>query len=170
MMFLEINPLVKPDIGLIFWTTITFLILLVVLRKFAWKPILGAVKDREASIKDSLASAEKARDEMERLQSNNEKILQEARQERDKLLKEAREIRDKIVNEAKDQASEQAEQIISSAKDQIHNQKMAAITELKNQVGEMSIEIAELILRSELANKEKQEELVESHLKNFKLN
>lgn len=169
-MFLEINPLVKPDIGLIFWTTITFLILLVLLRKFAWKPILGAVKDRETSIKESLASAEKARDEMERLQSNNEKILQEARQERDKLLKEAREIRDKIVNEAKDLASEQAEQIISSAKDQIHNQKMAAITELKNQVGEMSIEIAELILRSELTNKQKQEELVESHLKNFKLN
>ena len=169
-MFLEINPLVKPDIGLIFWTTITFLILLVLLRKFAWKPILGAVKEREESIITSLAAAEKARDEMERLQSNNEKILKEARQERDKLLKEAREIRDKIVNDAKGEAAEQAEQIISSAKEQIHHQKMAAITELKNQVGEMSIEIAEMILRSELGDKKKQQELVDSHLKNFKLN
>ncbi len=169
-MFLEINPLVKPDIGLIVWTTITFLILLVLLRKFAWKPILGAVKGREESIKESLASAEKAREEMKRLQSDNERILQEARQERDKMMKDARDIRDKIVSDAKADANEQAEQIIASAKEQIDNQKMAAITELKNQVAEMSIEIAEMILRAELDDKEKQSKLVDNHLKNFKLN
>jgi F-type H+-transporting ATPase subunit b len=170
MMFLEINPLVKPDVGLIFWTTVTFLILLLLLRKFAWKPILGAVKSREASIKESLAAADAAREEMKRLQSDNERILQEARKERDLMLKEAREIRDKIVNDAKTDANEQAEQLVSSAKEQIENQKMAALTELKNQVAEMSIEIAEMILRKELDDKKKQGELVDKHLKNFKLN
>lgn len=169
-MFLEINPLVKPDIGLIFWTTVTFLILLVLLRKFAWKPILGAVEGREQSIKQSLAAADEARKEMKRLQSDNERILQEARQERDLMLKDAREVREKIVGDAKSEATEQAEQIVASAKEQIENQKMAAVVDLKNQVAEMSIEIAEMILRQELSNKAKQTEQVDKHLKNFKLN
>lgn len=169
-MLLEINPLVKPDIGLIFWTTITFLVLLVVLRKFAWKPVLKVVKNREKSIEDSLAEAEKAREEMKRLQSDNEKILAEARKERDTILREARDVRDKVIAEAKQDASSQADQIITSAKEQVENQKMAAVTELKNQVADMSIQIAELILRRELEDQEKQEELVQEHLKNFKLN
>lgn len=169
-MFLEINPLVKPDIGIIFWTTITFLILLFLLRKFAWKPILGAVKSREESIETALASAEKAREEMQKLKSDNEKILAEARAERDIILREAREVRDKVVTDAKAEATKQAEQIITSANEQIENKKMAALTDLKNQVAEMSIEIAEMILRKELGNKEKQSEIVQEHLKNFKLN
>lgn len=170
MMFLEINPLVKPDIGLIFWTTITFIVLLIVLRKFAWKPVLGAVKKREQSIEDSLAEAEKAREEMKKLQNDNEKILAEARRERDTILREARDVRDKLVTEARDDAAKQADQIISSAREQIDNQKMAAVTELKNQVADMSIQIAEMILRRELDDKKKQEELVQEHLTNFKFN
>lgn len=170
MMLLEINPLVKPDIGIIFWTTVTFLVLLVLLRRFAWKPILNAVKSREESIETALASADKAREEMERLKSDNEKILAEARQERDRILKEAREVRDKVIGDAKEDAGQQAEQLIASAKEQIDNQKMAAITELKNQVAEMSIEIAEMILRKELDDKEKQQAVVEDQVKNFKLN
>lgn len=170
MTLLEINPLVKPDIGIIFWTTVTFVILLLLLRAFAWKPILSAVKDREKSIEDALAAADKARAEMERLQSDNERILKEARQERDKILKEARETHDKMVNDAKEEASEQADKLIANAQEQIENQKLAAITELKNQVAEMSIDIAEKVLRKELADKEKQSELVAEELKQFKLN
>lgn len=170
MTLLAINPLIKPEVGIIFWTTVTFIILLVLLRKFAWKPILKVVKDREKSIEDSLASAQQARKEMERLQSDNEKILKEARQERDKILKDAREIKEKLIADAKEEAQQQAEQQLESAREQIENQKMAAITELKNQVGEMSINIAEKILRQKLEDKEKQSQLVDEELKNFKLN
>tara|TARA_B100000378_G_C17802076_1_gene327760 strand:+ start:71 stop:565 length:495 start_codon:yes stop_codon:yes gene_type:complete len=162
--------LVTPSIGLIFWTTVTFLILLVLLRKFAWKPILNAVKDREQSIDEALKSAQRAKEEMERLNADNERILKEARAERDSILKEAREMREKTIAEAKAKASEEAAKIIGSAREQIEHQKMAAITELKNQVAEMSIHIAEQILRGELADKNKQTELVNDQLKDFKLN
>jgi F-type H+-transporting ATPase subunit b len=158
------------SVGLFFWQLILFLVLLFVLRKFAWKPILGAVEEREKSIEDSLASAEKARAEMERLQSDNERILAEARAERDVILKEAREIKEKMIGDAKTEAGTQAEKIIANAKEQIHNEKMAAVTELKNQVAEMSIEIAEMVLRRELDDKAKQGELVKDQLDNFKLN
>lgn len=170
MTLLAINPLIKPEVGIIFWTTVTFVILLLLLRKFAWKPILKVVKDREESIEDSLASAQHARNEMERLKSDNEKVLQEARQERDKILQEARQIKEKLISDAKEEAQQQAEQQLESARDQIENQKLAAITELKNQVGAMSIDIAEKILRQKLEDKEKQSQLVDEELKNFKLN
>ena len=170
MNLLAINPLIKPEVGIIFWTTITFIILLVLLRKFAWKPILKVVKEREKSIEDSLASAQQARNEMERLQSDNEKVLQEARQERDKILQEARQVKEKLIADAKGEAQQQAEQQLESAREQIENQKLAAITELKNQVGEMSIDIAEKILRQKLEDKDKQSQLVDEELKNFKLN
>lgn len=170
MQLLALNPLVKPDIGLLFWTTVTFLILLVLLRKFAWKPILNAVKAREASIDDALAAAEDAKKEMAQLKSDNDRIMKEAREERDALLKEAREIKDRTISEAKETAGEEAKRILADAQEQIENQKMAAITELKNQVGEMSIAIAEKILRSELADKAKQEALVDEQLKDFNLN
>jgi len=158
------------SVGLFFWQLLLFIVLLIVLRKYAWKPILGAVEEREKSIEDSLASAEKAREEMERLQADNDRILAEARAERDTILKEAREIKDKMINDAKSEAGSQAEKIIANAKEQIQNEKMAAVTDLKNQVAEMSIEIAELVLRKELSDKSKQGELVQEQLDKFKLN
>ena len=158
------------SIGLFFWHTLLFLSLLFLLRKFAWKPILNAVETREKTIEDSLASAEKAREEMEKLQSDNQRILAEARAERDSILKEAREIKDKMISDAKSEASVQADKVIAAAKEQIENEKMAAVTDLKNQVAEMSIEIAELVLRKELEDKKKQGALVQEQLENFKLN
>lgn len=158
------------SVGLFFWQLFLFLVLLFVLRKFAWKPILGAVEEREKSIEDSLASAEKAREEMARLKSDNDRILAEARAERDSILKEAREIKDKMINDAKAEAGSQAEKIIANAKEQIQNEKMAAVTDLKNQVAEMSIEIAEMVLGKELEDKAKQGEIVKDQLDNFKLN
>ena len=158
------------SVGLFFWQTLLFLILLFLLRKYAWKPILNAVNEREKSIEDSLAQAENARKEMEKLQADNENTLREARAERDGILKEAREMKASIIEEAKSKATEEADKLLEQAKEQINNQKMAAITELKNQVAEMSIEIAETVLRKELDSKEKQSELVSDQLKDFKLN
>lgn len=162
--------LVTPDVGLIFWTTLTFIILLFLLAKFAWKPILKAVKDRETSILSALQSADKAREEMERLKSDNEQILREARAERDGILKDAREISDKMIAEAKAKANAEGAKMIEQAREQIENQKMAAITELKNQVAKMSIDIAEKIIRKELSDKASQEALVGDQLQDFKLN
>ena len=122
------------DPGLIIWTTIIFTLLLIVLKKFAWKPILTAVDERNKSIEDALKSAEKAKEEMQALNADNERILAEARIERDVLLKQAREMKDKIVSEAKDQANTEADKILLSSKEQINNEKLKAITELKNQV------------------------------------
>ena len=153
------------DPGLIIWTTIIFTLLLIVLKKFAWKPILSAVDERNKSIEDALKAADKAKEEMALLNTDNERILSEARIERDVLLKEAREMKDKIVNEAKDQANAEADKILLSTKEQINNEKMKAITELKNQVAEMSIDIAEKILKSELSDKNKQKELIAEALK-----
>ncbi len=158
------------SVGLFFWQTLLFLALLFLLRKYAWKPIMEAVDSREKNIEDSLASAEKARAEMERLQSDNQRILAEARAERDGILKEAREIKEKMISEAKAEASEQASKVIASAKEQINNEKMAAITDLRNQVAEMSIEIAEMVLKRELSDKDKQGAFVKEQLANFKMN
>jgi F-type H+-transporting ATPase subunit b len=158
------------SVGLFFWQTVLFLTLLFLLRKYAWKPIMSAVDAREKSIEDSLASAENARAEMERLQSDNQRILAEARAERDGILKEAREIKDKMISEAKSEAGDQAAKVIASAKEQINNEKMAAITDLRNQVAEMSIEIAELVLKRELEDKAKQGAFVKEQMANFKMN
>ena len=158
------------DPGLIIWTTIIFTLLLIVLKKFAWKPILTAVDERNKSIEDALKSAEKAKEEMQPLNADNERILAEARIERDVLLKQAREMKDKIVSEAKDQANTEADKILLSSKEQINNEKLKAITELKNQVADMSIDIAEKILRAELSDLNKQKELVTQVLKSNGLN
>jgi F-type H+-transporting ATPase subunit b len=158
------------DPGLIIWTTIIFTLLLIVLKKFAWKPILSAVDERNKSIEDALKAADKAKEEMALLNSDNEKILVAAREERDVLLKEAREMKDKIVNEAKEQAITEADKISLSAKEQINNEKLKAITELKNQVAKISIDIAEKILKSELSDKNKQQKLIEEVLNSNKLN
>lgn len=162
--------LTEPGIGLIFWTTIVFLLLVGILGKYAWKPILGAIKTREEGIEKALASAESALNDMRELKSNNEKILAEARNERDALIKEAREAKDAIINEAKSKAQKDADRILTSAREQIINEKNAAVTELKNQVATLSIEIAEKILRSELSSDEKQKALVSNLMKDVNLN
>ena len=162
--------LIEPAIGLIFWTTITFILLLVLLGKFAWKPILSAIKTREKGIEDALSSAEKALNDMRELKSSNEKILAEARVERDNLLKEARDTKDAIIAEAKAKSQSEADRIMSSAREQITNEKNAAVAEFKNQVATLSIEIAEKILRSELSNDDKQKALVTNLMKDVTLN
>jgi|SRR3954468_5342113 len=162
--------LVKPSIGLIFWMIISFSIIFFLLKKFAWKPILGMIKEREDSIENALASAEKAKEEMKMLQSNNERILQEAKEEREQLLKDAREIKEKMIAEAKDIATKEGERLLKTARENIQNEKMAAVTELKNQVASLSIDIAEKILKAELSSDEKQKTLVTTLLKDVHLN
>jgi F-type H+-transporting ATPase subunit b len=162
--------LIEPGIGLIFWTSITFLLLLFILGKYAWKPILNAVKTREENIQNALTSAEKALNDMRELRSNNEKILNEARAERDTMLKEARETKDAIVAEAKQKAQAEADRIMTTTREQIKNEKNAAVAEMKNQVAILSIEIAEKILKSELSNDEKQKALVSNLMKDVNLN
>ena len=160
--------LVTPAIGLIFWTTVVFTLLVLLLKKFAWKPILSAVDERNQSIKNSLSQAEKARNEMSELTANNEKIIAQAKVDRDVILKEARDMKNEIISEAKDKASKEAEKLVSTAKEQILNEKMKAITELKNHVAGLSIEMAEKILSSELSDVAKQKELVKKALKESK--
>jgi len=162
--------LITPGIGLVFWTAVTFLILLFILRKFAWKPILGAVSDREEGIKGALASAEKARQEMQNLQADNERILKEARAERETMLKEAREIKTKMIADAKEEAQSQANKMIEQAQVAIESEKKSAMAELKNHVAGLSVEIAEKVVREELSNKDKQLKLVETMLGEATLN
>ena len=157
--------LVTPALGLIFWTTIVFLLLLLLLKKFAWKPILSAVEERNNLINDSLQAAEKARDEMSELNSNNEKIIAQAKLDRDSLLKEAREMKSQIISQAKDQAALEAEKLVNSAKEQISNEKMKVLIELKNHVADLSIEMAEKVLSNELSDASKQKELINRSLK-----
>lgn len=162
--------LVKPSIGLIFWMIVSFSIILFLLKKFAWKPILGMIKEREDSIENALAAAEKAKEEMKTLQSNNERILLEAKAERDQLLKDARDIKEKMIAEAKEVATKEGERLLKAARENIQNEKMAAVTELKNQVASLSIDIAEKILKAELSSDEKQKTLVTTLLKDINLN
>ena len=158
------------SVGLFFWQSLLFIALILLLKKFAWGPILTAVEEREDGIKDALEAAEKAKAEMQALNADNERILAEARIERDALLKEAREIKDGIINAAKELANTEADKILTTAKDQINNDKMKAMTELKNTVATLSIDIAEKVLRSELSDKKKQEDLVANALKETELN
>ena len=158
------------SVGLFFWQSLLFIALILLLKKFAWGPILTAVEEREDGIKDALESAEKAKAEMQALNADNERILAEARIERDALLKEAREIKDGIVSDAKELANTEADKILTTVKDQINNEKMKAMTELKNTVATLSIDIAEKVLRAELTDKKKQEDLVANALKETELN
>lgn len=162
--------LVTPAIGLIFWVTLAFLALVIILRKFAWKPILGAVKDREEGIRSALDSAEAARKEMQNLQADNERILNEARAERDAMLKEARQLKDGMIADAKSEAKAEADKIVAQAQATIESEKKAALAELKNSVAGLSVEIAEKVVRNELSNKDKQLELVDSMLGDVTLN
>jgi F-type H+-transporting ATPase subunit b len=162
--------LVNPGIGLIFWMTVAFVAILYILRKFAWIPILKALKERETSIGEALHAADKAREEMKQMQFSNEQLLQEAKNERDAILAQARKIKDSIIEESKVKANEEANRILVSAKANIENEKMSAITELKNQIGELALEVAKKILMRELSDPEKQEEYIRQLMKDVKLN
>jgi len=162
--------LVSPGIGLIFWMTLAFLAVLYILGKYAWKPIMNALKERALSINDALNAAELAKEEMKLLQFSNEKLMKEARNERDILLAETRKIKDSILEEARLKANEEANRIINSAKESIHFEKMAAMTELKNQLAELSLEIAKKILQKELSDPQKQEAYVKDLLVNVNFN
>ena len=169
-MLLEINPLVLPDIGLVFWNTIAFLLLLVVLGKFAWKPMLKAISDREQGIEDSLAKADKMKADITAMQNENETLLVKAREERATLIKDAKEASEKMVAEAKDKAKSEYERIIADAQLAITQQKNAALTEVKNQVGALVVEVAEKVLRKELSNKADQESYIQKLADGVKLN
>ena len=162
--------LITPDIGLVFWMVISFSVVVFLLRKFAWKPILKMLRERESYISDALKSAERAKEEMAKLQADNEKIINEARTERDKLLKEARETKDAIIADAKEKAGAEANKIIENAKLAIDNEKAAALNDVKDQITVLSIEIAEKILGNELADKTKQQGFAAEQLKAIKLN
>jgi len=157
------------SLGLFFWQSLIFIGLIFLLRKFAWKPILDAVNDRETSIKDALISAEAARTEMENLQSDNQRILKEARAEKESLLKEARTLSSEMINKAKEEAQVEAQKIKLQAQETIQNEKRSAVKELRVQVGSIAIDIAEKIIQKELDNKEKQLQLIEQLLKETKL-
>lgn len=162
--------LVSPGIGLIFWMTLGFGIVLYILAKFAWNPIMKALKQRETDIDQALHAADKARQDMEALKINNEFLLKEAKEERDALMRDARKVRDNIIEEARVKANEEANRIMESARKSIEMEKMAAITELKNQLGLISIDIAEKVLKEELTQKERQEEIISNMLNELKLN
>ena len=156
--------------GLFFWQLIILLIVIFILGKFAWKPIVNALEEREKGISDALASAEKAKLEMARLTNENEQLLKEARVERDAILKEAKELKDKIVTEAKENAQVEGAKIIETAKREIEDQKLKALAEVKNQVSALSLDIARKVLNKEFEDQQKQEALVADMLKDVKLN
>ena len=156
--------------GLFIWQSLIFIGLILLLKKFAWKPILDAVNQREEGIRTALLSAEQARSEMQNLQADNQRILQEARMERDALLKEAREMKDKMISDSKIEAQAVGQKMIEQAKVAIESEKNAAMAELKAQVSTLSLEIAEKLLREELSNKDSQMKLVEKMLDDAKLN
>ncbi len=158
------------SIGLFFWQTVLFVGLIFLLRKFAWKPILNAVNEREEKIQQALKAAEEAEKKMQALNNESEALLKHAREERDQILKEARETKEAIISEAKTKAVAEAEKIIAQARETINNEKMAAITELKNQVAVLSIEIAEKILKEQLSGNDKQKAIIDNLLKEVNLN
>lgn len=166
-MILELPALVNPEIGLIFWMTLTFVAVLLILRKFAWKPILTSLKEREDSIEKSLQQAENARAEMEKLNSQNEALLAETRRERDGILKEAREIKEKIVSDAKHVADEEGRRMIARAHEEITREKNQALEELKKEVAGYSVQIAEKLLGQKLNDNAAQRSLIADQLSNL---
>ena len=162
--------MIEPGIGLLFWMTLTFLILLFFLAKFAWKPIMAAINEREVTIVDSLNQAKLAKQEVLNLKAENEIIIREAKVERDNILKEARQIKDRIVGEAKDLAKTEGDKMIEQARQSIQAEKSAAMSEIKNQIGVLSVTIAESILKQKLDNDGAQNALVENILNKSNLN
>jgi F-type H+-transporting ATPase subunit b len=169
-MILLANSLTTPAVGTLFWTVVIFGLFFLLLSKFAWKPILNSIKARDEMIKGSLESAEKARKEMLRLQSDNELILKKAREEREVILKEAREIRDKLISEAKGKASEEAEKLIEKARAGIESEKRKALSEIHDQVATLSIDIASKLIGEKLKQTGEQEKLIDNYLKEIDFN
>ncbi len=161
--------LIKPGLGLIFWMVVSFSIVLLILKKTAWTPILGAIREREKTIDNALNAAEKARKDMEKMKVENKQIIEAAIQERDSIISEAKEIKTRLINEAKDKASEEAHKIIEAAKSAIENEKMAAIIEIKEHLVNLSIDITEKVIKEQLKDKKQQERIVDEMLKNVKL-
>lgn len=162
--------LIQPGLGLVFWMTVTFSLLLFILTKFAWKPILKALKEREQSIETALNSAENAKQEILKSQAENQRILDEARLERDKVLKEAQATASAIINEAKDKANTEGAKLLESARLSIQNEKAAALTEIKNLVGTLSVDIAEKMVKKELKDESSNQALIQQYLNEAKLN
>lgn len=164
------NDLLKPDIGLFVWNLIGFLILLFILGKFAWKPILKSLKEREANIAEAISYAERVKLQMAELKNENEALLAKAREERAVMIKEAKETADKMIADAKEKAKSEYDRIVSDAQLAINQQKNAAIIEVKNQIGSLVIEVSEKILRKELSNKTEQEKYISQLVSDIKLN
>ncbi len=162
--------IINPGLGLIFWMTLAFLIVLFVLTKFAWKPILASLKEREDSIEDALQAAEEAKKEMAALKAKNEELLKKAREERDVMLADARKIKEQIIGEAREKANKEASIIVEDAREQINSEKQAALVELKNLIATYSIQIAEKVLQQELSDSKKQQAYVDKLLKETNLN
>ncbi len=160
----------KFEVGLFFWQLILFLALLFLLRKYAWKPILTSVINREESIKEGLESAAQAKEQMRQLKEDNKALLAEARMERDQIVKEAREAKDKMISDAKETAKAEGAKMIEAAKTAIQAERNTAVNELKGQVAELSVEIAEKILKSEISSDTKQQEIISAAMQNAKLN
>lgn len=162
--------IVTPELGLIFWQLVIFGIVLLLLRAFAWKPILASLKERESSIEGALRMADQAKLEMQQLKAGNEKLLAEARMERDRILKEATDVSNQLIEQAKTKATEEGSRMILQAREAIQNEKNSALAEVKNTAAKLSIDIAERILRRELADQPAQQQLVDSYLQEVKLN
>jgi F-type H+-transporting ATPase subunit b len=162
--------LLSPGLGLIVWTFIAFIIVLVILGKFAWKPILASLKERETTIADSLATAQRVKSEMAQLKNENEQMMAQAREERGRMIKEAKETSDKMISEAKDKARREYDKIVADAQAAINQQKNAALIDVKNQVGKLVIEVSEKVLRRELSQRPQQEEYIKSLAESVKLN
>lgn len=162
--------LLLPGLGLVVWTFIAFIIVLIILRKFAWKPILSSLKERETGIAESLATAERVKAEMAQMKNENEAMMAEAREERSRMLKEAKAATDKMIAEAKEKAKVEYDRIVADAQIAIQQQKNAALTDVKNQVGKLVIEVSEKVLRRELANRAEQENYIKGLAEDVKLN
>jgi F-type H+-transporting ATPase subunit b len=154
------HPLLSPDLGMWVWTLLAFIIFMVILKKYAWTPIINSLNEREQTIADSIATAEKVKAEMAQLQSENEALLAKAKEERTEMLREAKITKDKIINEAKEQAKVEANKIMAELQVSINNKKVAAINELKSQMGVLVVEMAEKVLKRELSDKESQEKYI----------
>jgi F-type H+-transporting ATPase subunit b len=166
-MILASNSLITPAIGTLFWTVVIFTLFFLILKRFAWKPVLNIVKQRDEMIKGSLASAEKARKEMLKLQSDNEAILKKAREERETILKEARDVRDKLIAEAKGKASEEAEKLIEKARTGIEREKAIALADIREQVASLSVDIASKLLGEKLKQTGEQQKLIDNYLRDI---
>lgn len=169
-MVLLANSLTSPAIGTIFWSILIFLVFFFLLTKFAWKPVLAAIRAREEMIKGSLESAAKAREEMKKLQSDNEAILRKAREEREEILKEARDVRDRLISEAKVRATEEAGKLVEKARAGIESEKRKALSEIHEQVANLSVEIASKLLGEKLKTTQEQSKLIDTYLKDIDLN